>query len=156
MGRFTSYFLLLLITITILSCSTNSRLIGENEITNGSIKFFKTNTNGHKSYISKVYADVNNNGIKKYYSFYPDRIIMTDERAKNISYKVIFHKLPDNYDTNIYRQFSKLDTLVFVQMRNLLETSKYSHLKKLEGALGYEIEVNYYHGFPKDKKFLPL
>ena len=156
MRRFTCYFLFLMVTIVILSCSTNKRLIDKSEILNGKIKFFETHTKEDKSSIPKVYADVESTGIKKYYSFYTDRIVMIDERGKNLSYTVIYHKLPDNHDTNIYKQFSKLDTLVFAKAKNLLETSKYSHLKKLQGAEGYEIVVNYYHGFPKDKKFKPL
>lgn len=152
----TNYFLFILITIAVCSCSTSKKLIEKSEIEYGNIKFFETNTQGDKSSINKVYADVDSNGIKRYYSFYTDRIVMTDERAKELSYTVLYRKLPDNLDTNNYHRFSKLDTLVFDKAEKLLEVSKYSHLKRLQGSEGYEIGVNYYHGIPKNKKFEPL
>jgi hypothetical protein len=117
---------------------------------------YVVNSSNDKSSVAKVYADVDSNNIKRFYSFYPDRIIMTDERAKNLSYTVIFQKLPDNYDTNIYHRFSRLDTIVFDKAKNLIDTCKYSNLKRLQGTDGYLMEVNYYHGFPKGKKFEPL
>jgi hypothetical protein len=156
MQRFTNYFIFLLISIAMCSCFTNKNLIEKSKTEFGGIKFFEIKTQGDKASISKIYADVDSSGIKRYYSFYPDKIVMTDGRAKVLSYTVINRKLPDNYDTNIYNRFSRLDTLVFVKAEKLLKNSRYSHLKKIEGAEGYEIEVNYYHGFPKNKKFEPL
>jgi hypothetical protein len=81
---------------------------------------------------------------------------MTDQRAKNLSYTVTSQKIPDNYDTNVYHRFSRLDTFVFGKAQEIIDTSTYSYLKGLQGAEGYFIEVNYYHKFPKRKKFKPL
>jgi len=83
-------------------------------------------------------------------------ILMTDQRAKNLSYTVTSQKIPDNYDTNVYHRFSRLDTFVFGKAQEIIDTSTYSYLKGLQGAEGYFIEVNYYHKFPKRKKFKPL
>ena len=81
---------------------------------------------------------------------------MTDERAKVLSYTVIFKQLPDNFDSNIYQRLSRLDSLVIDKAETLLRTSEYSNFKSLKGAKGYEIEVYYMHGFPKNKRFEPL
>jgi hypothetical protein len=123
----------------------------------GSIKFYVVNATSDRSYPEKVYAEFDsNNNVKRYYSFYPDKIVMTDERAKNLSYTVTSQKLPDSYDSNIYHRFSRLDTLIFDKAQKIIDTTKYSSLKRLTGAEGYLIEVNYYHGFPKNRKFQPL
>jgi hypothetical protein len=140
----------------ICSCLTNKKLIEKSEIGYVKIKFFEINTQDDKSSISKVYAEVDSVGVKRFYSFYSDEIVMTDKRAKGRCYTVIYHKLPNNYEINTYNRFSKLDTLVFTKAEKILETSKYSHLKRLKGAEGYQIEVYYYHGFPKNKRFKPL
>jgi len=156
MRHFQNIVLLILIAWSICSCASSKKLIEKSQTEFGSIKFYAVNATTDKSYVDKVYADVDSNDVKRYYSFYPDRVVMTDERTKGISYTVSFQQLPDNYDSNIYRGFSKWDTLVFSKAKSLFKTSDYSHLKSLKGAEGYEIEVNYLHGFPKDKQFKPL
>ncbi len=81
---------------------------------------------------------------------------MTDERAKELSYTILFKQLPDQFDTNFYRQLSQLDMTVLSKAKTILKTSSYSHLKNPIGSTGFEIEVNYMHGFPKNRKFQPL
>lgn len=137
------------------SCAGGKNLIEKTQTEFGRIKFHAVNSPNDKSSALKLYADVDSNGIKRYYSFYPEGIVMTDERAKNLSYTVLF-KLPDSFDSNVYHRLSRLDTLVFDKAEALLESSEYSHLKSLKGATGYEIEVSYLHGFPKNKRFKPL
>lgn len=152
--RYTIFFLLT--SFCLFSCSTNTHLIGKSKTEFGNVKFYSMNSSNKESSINKVYAEVNDIGIKKYYSFYPNKIIMTDERAKELSYTVLFDNLPDNYDITIYKKLSKLDSLVFEQANTFLNNPSYLHFKRPEGAKGYLIEVNYYHGYPKNKKFGPL
>lgn len=140
----------------ICSCASNSRILGKSQTEYGKVKFYAVSKSGDKSSISKIYADVDSNGIKSYYSFYPDRIVMTNERAKGLSYTVLFQPIPKNYDSNIYRPFSPLDTLVLSQAKTFLNTTECSHLKSPEGYTGFEIEVNYFHGSPKGRRFKPL
>ena len=138
------------------SCVSNSRLIGKSETEFGRIKFYLANASVNNTPVSKIYAEVDSNNIKRYYSFYPDRIVMTDERTKNLSFTFTSQKIPDNYDANVYHRFSTLDTFVFGKAQEIIDTTTYSYLKGLQTAEGYFIEVNYYHGFPKGKKFKPL
>lgn len=156
MRHLMNIFIFLLTAFSISSCVSHSKLIGKSETDFGRIRFYLVNASDDNTSVSKVYADVDSNNIKRYYSFYPDRILMTDQRAKNLSYTVTSQKLPGNYDTNVYHRFSRLDTLVFRKAQEIIDTSTYSYLKGLQDAEGYIIEVNYYHGFPKGKKFKPL
>lgn len=154
MRHFIHFFLF--VSSCICSCKNGRELIGKSRIEYGRIKFYAIKVPGGKSSVSKLYADVDSNGIKRYYSFYPDRILMTDERAKERSYTLVFQQLPNNYDSNVYHRLSSLDTFVFSKGKKILATPEYSHLKGPEGATGYEIEIYYMHGFPKKRKFQPL
>lgn len=156
MHHLTNILLFLLVTFSICSCASNRKLIEKSQTEYGRIKFYAVKSPNDTSSIIKLYADVDSNGTRRYYSFYPKGIVMTDERAKNASYTVLFKQLPDNFDSNVYNHFSKLDTLVFDKAEVLLENPDYSHLKSPKGATGYEIEIYYLHGFPKNRKFQPL
>lgn len=138
------------------SCASNKMLIEKQQTKFGNVKFYAVNVSSDKPFVDKVYVAADSNGVKRFYSFYPDKIVMTDERTKELSYTIIYHKLQDNFDSNIYHQLSIWDTLVLTKALTILQSSKYSHLKSPDNAKGYEIEVNYYHGFPKYKKFQPL
>jgi hypothetical protein len=148
--------LFLFFVFSLCSCASIDKVLGKSHTEYGKVKFFAVSTSDVKASISKIYADVDSNGVKKYYSFYPDRIVMTDESAKELSFTVLFQRLPDNYDSNIHRPLSPLDTLVLSQAKTFLNSTKYSHLKYPKGYTGFQIEVNYLHGFPKGRKFRPL
>ncbi|GAO41774.1 hypothetical protein FPE01S_01_07880 [Flavihumibacter petaseus NBRC 106054] len=122
----------------------------------GKVKFYSISATRHGTTVDKVYADVDSSNVKRYFSFYPDRIVMTDEREKGLSYTILFRELPGSYDTTIFHQLSFLDKLVLSQARLLLNTTEFAHLKNPKGATCFEIEVNYLHGFPKHRKFKPL
>ena len=156
MRHFINTLSFLFILFGMCSCTSNKKLIEKSRTDFGKIKFYAVNSSNDNSSIDKLYAAVNSNGIRRYYSFYPKGIVMTDEKEKNVSYTVLFKQLPNNFDSNAYHRFSKLDTLVFDKAETFLESSQYSQLKSVKGATGYEIEVYYLHGFPKNKKFVPL
>jgi hypothetical protein len=156
MRHFINILLFQFIVFSLCSCTSSKKLIGKSQTEYGRIKFYAVNAGGDKNFISKVYADVESSGVKRYYSFYPKGIMMTDERAKNLSYTVLFQQLPAKYDSNAYRSLSPLDTFVFSKSKTLMKSPKYSYLRSPEGATGYEIEVYNLHGFPKNRKFQPL
>ena len=156
MRHFVNNFAFLFIAFGLYSCTSSKKMIEKQQTEFGSVKFYAVNVLTDNSQVDKVYADTDSNGVKRFYSFYPDRIVMTDERAKELSYTIIFRKLPDSFDSNSYNRFSTWDTLVFSKAVTILKASKYWHLKSPDGAISYEIVVNYLHGFPKNKKFQPL
>ncbi len=156
MRHFINIFALLFIAFGIYSCTSSKKLIEKQQTEFGSVQFYAVSVSNGNSLVDKIYADTDSNGVKRFYSFYPDRIVMTDERAKELSYTISFRKLSDNFDGNVYNHLSTWDTLVFSKVMTILKTFKYSHLKRPDGATSYEIEVNYLHGFPKSKTFQAL
>jgi hypothetical protein len=156
MRHFLNTLPFLVMALGICSCTSNKKLIAKSWTEFGRIKFYEVKSLSDKFSLMKLYADVDNNGIRRFYSFYPKGIVMTDESAKNLSYTVLFKPLPDSFDSSSYHRFSKLDTLVLNKAETLLRISEFSHLKRIKGATGYEIEVYYLHGFPKNKRFAPL
>ena len=155
-GHFLHLFLFLLSTFAIYSCTTNRKLIGKSPSEFGTINFFVVRLPTDKASFIKLYAEVNSTDVKRYYSFYSNRIMMTDERVKNLSYTVLFKQLPYEFDSNAFQRFTKLDSLVFDKAEAFLVLSEYEHFKSFKGATGFEIEVHYLHGFPKNKRFQPL
>lgn len=145
-----------IILATFYSCATKGKLVSKSHTQYGNLKFYTVNSRSGDSTIKKVYADLDSNGTKIFYSFYPDIVLKTEEVNKQVGYRLLFNKLPDNYNSNHFRQLSSLDTLVFSKATTLFKTLGYSHLKKLEGAEGFSIEIYYMHGFPKNKKFQPM
>ena len=93
--------------------------------------------------------------IKSYYSFYPDKIVKTTDTAKALIYTVFYGQIQANFDSNIYQRFSNLDSIVLSKGDNLLDSLGLQNFKTSKGTDGFMIEVNYYHGFPKHKKFRP-
>ncbi len=154
--KFNHILLFLLVTFLLFSCSSSKKLIGKTQTEYGRIKFYSVSAKDDNSSIKKVYADVDSNGTRIFYSFYPDIILKTEELAKQVGYRLLFDKLPENYNKTHFRLPSSLDTLVFSQAEALFRKLGFSHLKKLKGAEGFSIEVFYMHGFPKNKKFQPL
>ena len=114
-------------SFSVSSCANNIRLIGKTQTEYGRIKFYSVNGSGDSISVGKIYADVDSINIKRYNSFYPDRIVMTGERAKGLTYTVLFQQLPGNYDSNFYHQLSPFDTLVLSQATIFLNTTKYSY-----------------------------
>lgn len=54
-----------------------------------------------------------------------------------------------------YQKLSKLDSVVLSKSDKILDSLKWNDFKRWNGATGFEIEVVYYHGFPKNGKFEP-
>jgi hypothetical protein len=138
------------------SCAGRGKLIGKGKTSYGKIKFYGVHSIKDKPKVDMVYADVDSNGLKMYYSFYPNNIVKTVDSAKVLSYTAFYGKLPENYDKNIFQKFTHLDSLVLKKADTLFGSLGYKHLKKWAGAEAFIIEVNYYHGWPKHRKFQPL
>jgi hypothetical protein len=139
----------------IFACSGNIHLVEKTKTTYGRIKFYSEKTSKNEKRIKRIYASINRNGHRSYYSFYAGKIVKTTDIAKTLTYTVIYENLPKNYDTTLYQKLSSLDSFVLIQGDNLLDSLGLSNFKKSKGAQGYLIEINYYHGYPKRKKFKP-
>jgi hypothetical protein len=146
------YAILFTLSFCLFACSGTIKLIYKSSTENEKISYYVEKMTTDNSDVKRIYASVDSNGHKSYYSFYPDNIVMTTDKA---TYKVFYGQLPANHDSDIFRKFSSLDSLVLKRGDNLLDSLGLKTFKRSTGADSYEIEVIYYHGFPKNKKFRP-
>ena len=143
------------ISISLFSCSTNVKLIEKSRTKYGDIKFYSEKSSKNNSSVKRIYASVKTGNNKSYYSFYPGKIVKTTDTAKTLIYTVFYGQLQTNYDRHIYQRFSFLDSIVLNKGDKLLDSLGLHNFKTSDGTEGFQIEVNYYHGFPKNKKFRP-
>lgn len=147
--------ILITISTSLFACSANVKLLDKSRTKYGDIKFYSEKTSKNNSSIKRIYASVKTDDNKSFYSFYPDKIVKTTDTAKTLIYTVFYGQLQTNYDKHIYQKFSFLDSIVLTKGDNLLDSLGLHNFKTSEGAESFQIEVNYYHGFPKNKKFRP-
>ena len=143
------------IFISLFGCSSTIKLIDKSQTKYGDIKFYSEKVTKNNSSIKRIYASVKTADSKSYYSFYPDKIVKTTDTAKGLIYTVFYGQIQANFDSNIYQRFSYLDSTVLIKGDNLLDSLGLDNFKSSKGAEGFQIEVNYYHGYPKNKKFRP-
>ena len=155
MRRLLPYLVLTLLSLYLFACSSNVKLIQKSETKYGKIKFYIEKQTKDNTDIKRIYASVDSNNNKNYYSFYHDRIVRITENAKTLTYIAFYGQLPTNYNANIYQKFSSLDSLVLIKGDRLLGSLGLKNFKRSTFAEAYQIEVSYYHGYPKNKKFQP-
>ena len=143
------------IAISLFACSTNIKLISNSQTKPGYISFYSERTSRNNSFVKRIYASVKTDDNKSFYSFYPDKIVKTTDTAKTLIYTVFYEQLQANYDRQIYQMFSLLDSIVLIKGDNILDSLRLHNFRTSKGAKGFHVEVNYYHGFPKSKKFRP-
>jgi hypothetical protein len=136
-------------------CSSGINLVSKSKTNYGQLNFYSEKAKKGDTDIQRIYASVDSSGKRSYYSFSADRIVKTTETTKELTYTVYYGPLPEKYDTHLYHKFSFLDSLVLTQGDNLLDSLGLDNFKRSKGSEGYIIEVSYYHGYPKNKKFKP-
>jgi hypothetical protein len=75
---------------------------------------------------------------------------MTTSISKQLAYTISYKELQTNYDKNIYRNISFIDSQVLAKGDKILDSLGLHNFKHSVGAKSFEIEVYYYHGRPKD------
>jgi hypothetical protein len=143
------------ILISLFGCSSTVKLIDKSQTKYGDIKFYSEKVTKGISSIKRIYASVKSTNSKSYYSFYPDKIIKTTDTAKALIYTVFYGQIQTNLDSNSFQRFSNLDSIVLTKGNSLLDSLGLRNFKTSKGADGFQIEVNYYHRSPKNKKFRP-
>ena len=68
-------------------------------------------------------------------------------------YTVFDGDLPQDYGKNIYLKFSPLDKLILNHGNRILDSLGLKNFKRTNNGKAFIIEVNYYHGYPKNKSF---
>jgi len=135
---------------------TGRRLIARNKSDFGIIRFYDDGSKAGGKNREKIYALMTTKGVRQYFSFYPDKVVMTTKAAKHLSFTLSFEEIPKNHNPLNYGSLSSLDSIVFILARKLIDSSQFNIIKRLPEAKVFLIEVNYYHGFPKGKRFRPL
>jgi hypothetical protein len=91
-----------------------------------------------------------------YYSLYLDGINKRTKKDKNSVYRLFYGEIPKELDAQIaYQKLSELDSLELSKSEKIIDSLKWNDFKRWNGATSFEIEVVYYHGFPKNEKFEP-
>ena len=146
--------ILLFTPIIISSCSTSRDLIEKEKTEQGITKFYVEKESEDNLENRRLLASVNN-GI--YYGFYPDRIVKKTRENKGLIYTLNFEELPaEILNSKSFEKLSAADSLILSRGSKILNSLGWRNHKRPVGASGFLIEVEYYHGYPKGKKFRPF
>lgn len=142
-----------LIISLIISCSTNKGLIKREKSDYGTVKYFVQTDLNNEDYKKRIIIKV---ADSVYYSLYSDGINKRTKKDKNSVYQLFYGEIPKELDAQIaYQKLSELDSLVLSKSDKIIDSLKWNDFKRWNGAKAFEIEVIYYHGFPKNGKFEP-
>ena len=154
MRQFPLCIFLIALLSSFFACSSDAKLVDKSKTKYGQIKFYIEKSKD-KQNIQRIYALVDSSNNTNFYSYYPDRIVKTIEGEKQLTYTVFYGQLPEMFDTKTYQMFSPLDSLILLQGDNILDSLRLNNFKRSKGARAFEIEITYYHGYPKNEKFRP-
>ncbi|WP_149274323.1 hypothetical protein [Pareuzebyella sediminis] len=146
-----------IIALTI-SCSTHKGLIKKEKTDFGTIKYYVQTDSNHFDYIDRkkdkrILIRVDNS---IYYSIYYDYIAKHTKQDKALGYWLFYGEVPkETHEPKSYKKLSELDSLVLSRSDEILDSLKWTNFKRWNGATAFQIEVVYYHGFPKNEKFKP-
>ena len=146
-----SFFNLFISFIFLISGCTSSRLLSKANSNGCTIKFFIERNEKSPEVVDKIYALVDSAGTQSYVSFYPDKILKV-----NGSENLIFTAVARN-NTGVwgFQPLTTLDSIVMKMAAHHQDALSLQWLR-LNSVLGYQAEVNYYHGRPKNYKLKPL
>jgi len=148
--------LLTIIVVTTLgfasSCSTHKILLNKSETELGTIKFYLDNKSQSDFKNSRFFVTVDNT---IFYSFYSDKIVKQTRQDKNLIKTLFYGSMPSSFDTTAFQKLSSLDSSILMHGDRILDSLKLTSYKKSTGATAFEVEINYYHGYPDNKVFRP-
>lgn len=150
-----SYFSCLIFWPLIFGCSGNVKLVGKMKLTNENVRFYKETDPKNKSEVKAVYACVESESHKSYYIITNSRISKITDTAKELSYNLFYGEFPREYKSSSFAKFSYLDSSILSRGDEIIDSLRQMTLKKSAGATGFEIEVEWYHGYPAGRKFRP-
>ncbi|NHM01570.1 hypothetical protein [Flavobacterium difficile] len=147
------YISTIFLIILSISCSTNKGLIEKRKTEFGITKYYIEKDLKNNKYKERLLATIDNS---VYYSIYSDKIVKQTKKNKQLIYTLFFDNIPENLnDTKYYQNLTKMDSIVLTESNKILNSLNLQNFKKWNGAKAFIIEVNYYHGYPKNRKFKP-
>lgn len=141
---------LLIIVFELFSCSTDKKLLQKTEVLNEKVKFYSLAEKGNRSKIKKIYADVDSAGHKSFYSFYPNSLLVTTDISPQTMLTLVYA------DAEGYKPFTTFDSLIVEQANKLFASRGFDSFMVRNGAVGFQEEIYFLHGWPKGKKLQPL
>lgn len=145
--------LLVFLISFIISCSTTKGLIKREKTDYGTVKYYVQTDLNDNEHQKGIVIKVDNSA---YYSIYSDEIVKHTKQNKELIYRLFYKEIPEEMnDPKYYQKLSELDSLVLSGSERVLDSLKWNSFKRWTGASAFEIEVAYYHGFPKNEKFEP-
>jgi hypothetical protein len=144
--------ILIILVAFIYSCTTSITLLEKSTTKYGIIKFYIDNKTQSDFKNKRLLASVNN---EIFYSFYSDKIIKQSKQDKNLINTLFYGLLPTSFDTTAFQKLSAMDSSILLHGDRILDSLGLTNYKKSKGATAFDIEVNYYHGYPDNKKFRP-
>jgi len=147
------YIVTIFLSLILISCSTNKELIEKRKSEYGISKYYFEKGLKNSNYKERLLVIIDNSF---YYSFYSDKIVKQTKKDKQLIYTLFFDKIPENLnDAKYYQNLNKMDSIVLTESNKILGSLNLQNFKKWNGAKAFLIELNYYHGYPKNNKFKP-
>lgn len=137
----------------LISCSTNKELIEKRKTEYGISKYYFEKGLKNSNYRERLLVVIDNT---VYYSLYSDKIVKQTKKDNQLINTLFFDKIPENLNgTKYYQNLTKMDSIILTESNKILDSLNLPNFKKWNGAKAFIIEVNYYNGYPKNKKLKP-
>ena len=134
----------------LISCSANKKLILKERTNFGVIKFYTQEDIQEK----RILVDVDNT---VYYRINVRETTKHERENKELTYTLYYGPFEEEDESLKQRKsLSKLDSLVLSESDRILDSLNWKTFTRAKGASAFEIEIAYYHGFPRNKKFKPF
>ncbi|RYE50095.1 MAG: hypothetical protein EOP48_20380 [Sphingobacteriales bacterium] len=147
------YLALIVYQISISSCSINKQLLEKSKSEFVTIKFYYQPKSQKNALGNRVLGIVDN---KIFYSFYLDKIVKQTTQENNLIMALFDGDFPESYDATTFQKLSPLDSLILMRGNNLLDSLGFADYKNSNNGTAFEVEINYYHGYPKRKRLTPI
>jgi hypothetical protein len=118
----------------IASCGSVSKVVYQTKVTDSKLRYYVTDNPNYRKGEGKFYARVDSGNVRIFYSFQSNNIYKTYDNASNYVYTLVF-------DRQLMLGLTSIDSIVLTKADNLLDSLKYSDLKRAKNATGFVIEI---------------
>lgn len=133
----------IILCVFLISCTTKMELIKKEKTTFGVLKYYVEKDIKNTTSQKRVLVSVDN---AIFYRFYSDKITKQTKKDMNLIYTLFFDAIPDEMnDANYFQTLSKMDSIVLIESKSILDSLHWENYKKYDGAKAFIKEVNYYH-----------